>query len=55
MTYSENIALGITADSRFVQLVITRLFKFRPVRRFLSIRHRPVALDQVAPEDRNWI
>lgn len=56
MTYNETIALGIVAgDLGLMQLVITALFKFRPARRFLSIRHRPIALDQVAAEDRNRI
>lgn len=57
MTYNETIALGIVAgDLKLVQLVLTALSKLRPIRTFLSIRRRPIALGdaRLATEDRGW-
>lgn len=57
MVYNESISLQITAgDLGLVQVVIPALLKLRPVRTFLSTRHRPIALGdaRLAPEDRGW-
>jgi hypothetical protein len=53
--FNESIALGITADLVLLQTIGKALNRFRPIRFFLSLRYRSIALDQKDPDDRNWI
>ncbi len=56
MIFNESISLGITAgDLGLLQVIGQALSRFRPIRFFLSLRYRCIALDQKNPDDRDWM